>query len=112
MTHDQPTAGQKTYMLGVPPPVGTKVKEVPWGIQTQPYWLVKTHWPAGAASCTATSSPVAASTVVGGGGVQVGAGSVGSTPRGVSSATGCDGEAASAMASATAAGKVFMASPG
>jgi hypothetical protein len=64
-------------MLGVEPFVGTKVNELPKGIHTQPYWLVKTHCPAGAARCTTTSCPVVASISVGGGGTQVGAGSSG-----------------------------------
>jgi hypothetical protein len=98
-------------MLGVPPFVGRKVNEFPWGIQTQPYWLVKTHCPVGMACCTTTSSPSWITTSVGGGGAHVGAGSVGSTPSGVVSATGIPGERRSAADSAMAAGKVFMASP-
>jgi hypothetical protein len=98
-------------MLGVPPFDGRWVNEFPWGIQIQPYWLVKTHCPAGAACCTTTSSPVVMSTVVGGGGTHVGAGSLGSTPCGVVSATGMPGERSSAADSTTADRKVFMASP-
>jgi hypothetical protein len=36
-------------MFGGAPFAGTKVNEFPWGIHTHPYWLVKTHCPAGAA---------------------------------------------------------------
>jgi hypothetical protein len=66
-------------MLGAAPFVGRKVNEFPWGIHTQPYWLVKTHCPAGAACWTTTSSPDVTSISVGGGGIQVGAASVGWT---------------------------------
>src|SRR5512137_2283405 len=98
-------------MLGVPPFVGRKVNEFPWGIQIHPYWLVKTHCPEGTACWTTTSSPPAKFTSVGGGGIQVGAGSVGSTPCGVSSAMEVPGHRRSAADSTTAEPKVFMASP-
>ena len=98
-------------MFGVAPLVGTNVKVLPCGIQIQPYWFVKTHCPAGVVCWTTTSSPVFTSTSVGGGGIHVGAGSVGWTPSGVVSARAPPGERSSAEDSAMAERKVFMASP-
>jgi hypothetical protein len=99
-------------MLGGAPFAGRKVNEVPWGIHTQPYWLVKTHCPAGAACWTTTSSPDVESISVGGGGTQVGAGSVGWTGWGAwSVATATTGSNDKDANSATTRRELFMASP-
>jgi hypothetical protein len=111
-TQDQPTVGKKTNMLGVAPLAGRKVNAFPWGIHTQPYWLVKTHCPAGATCWTTTSAPDVASISVGGGGSQVGAGSVGWTGWGAKSvATATTGSSENDANSATTRREVFMASP-
>jgi hypothetical protein len=98
-------------MLGVAPLTGTKVNPLPKGIQTQPYWLVKTHWPAGALACTATSVPVSASTSVGGGGTQVGAGLVGWTACAISSSARTASGEATRTSERTTTKAFLMASP-
>ena len=99
-------------MLGAAPLAGRKVNELPKGIHTQPYWLVKTHWPEGTACCTTAVCPLVTSTSVGGGGSHVGAGSVGWTGWGEGSvATATIGSSESDAISATSRREVFMASP-